>query len=279
MKKYQYQLIKYVHDQFTGEFVNVGIVIFSPENQFLDCKLVDRQSRLIGLFPKANWRFLNKIFRNIENAIKSETKLVGSLFSKITDLDKLTSQIIANDNSAIEFTKAKSAFDVDLNAAFNDLYFDLVEKYIQTQPKKKSLTDNDVWQTKYKKYFEEYHIANRLVKHKLVTTNDEFTFEKSWKNHIWHCYQPVSFLLQDKDSIKDKVYKWAGKLKEMKSADEKIHLTFLTSLSKNNKDLELFIEEYLSIQETNLQVDIVKEAEAENFVKEVQALMLAHDNE
>ena len=279
MKKYQYQLVKYVHDQFTGEFVNVGIVLFSPENQFLDCRMVDKQSRLIGLFPKANWRFLTKIFKNIEGSLKSEAKLMGGLFSKVNDLERITNQVFAKDNSAIQFSQVKVGLDVDLKAAFSDLYFDLVEKYIQVPPKKKSLTDNDVWQTKYKAYFEEYHIANRLVKHKLVTSNDEFTFEKSWKNHIWHCYQPVSFLLQDKDSIKDKVYKWAGKLKEIKSADEKIHITFLTSLSKKHKDLEDFIEEYLTIHETNLQVDIVQESEAEKFVKEVQALMLAHDNE
>jgi hypothetical protein len=279
MKKYQYQLVKYVHDHFTGEFINVGVVLYSPENQFLDCKMVDKQSRLLGLFPKANWRFLFKVFKNIENSVKSEAKLMGGLFLKNNDLDKLTSKIIAKDNSAIQFSQAKSGIDIDLKAAFNDLYFDLVEKYIQVTPKKKSLTDQDVWQTKYKRYFEEYHIANRLVKYKLVTSNDEFTFEKSWKNHIWHCYQPVSFLLQDKDSIKDKVYKWAGKLKEMKSTDEKIHLTFLTSLSRKNKDLEEFIQEYLTLDETNLQVDIIQETDAEKFVQEVQALMLAHDNE
>ncbi|MDP5172607.1 MAG: DUF3037 domain-containing protein, partial [Bacteroidia bacterium] len=40
MKKYHYQIIRYVHDHFTGEFVNVGVVVYSKENGFLDCRTV-----------------------------------------------------------------------------------------------------------------------------------------------------------------------------------------------------------------------------------------------
>ena len=31
MKPYQYQVIRYTHDRVTGEFVNVGVVLYVPE--------------------------------------------------------------------------------------------------------------------------------------------------------------------------------------------------------------------------------------------------------
>ncbi|MBK9481937.1 MAG: DUF3037 domain-containing protein [Bacteroidetes bacterium] len=61
MIKYQYQIIKYVHDQFTGEFVNVGVVIYSPDSHFLKAKVANRYSRINSLFPDANGRFILRL--------------------------------------------------------------------------------------------------------------------------------------------------------------------------------------------------------------------------
>ncbi|HMP32054.1 MAG TPA: DUF3037 domain-containing protein, partial [Saprospiraceae bacterium] len=54
MKSYQYQIIKYVHDHFTGEFVNVGVVVYDPESKFFGCKLTKKYKRISNFFPSSD---------------------------------------------------------------------------------------------------------------------------------------------------------------------------------------------------------------------------------
>ena len=277
MKKYQYQLIQYIHDHFTKEFVNVGIIVYAPEWQFLKCKIVKRHTRIKALFPQVDGRFVDKVLKSLDTNIKLKSGELGTLFSSSDQLEKITSNILAKDNSGIQLNPVKYGLDVDLDVALNDLFNELVEKYMPPVSRKKSLTDNDVWQKKYKEYFEELNIADRLGVFALKTTNDTFEFDKAWKNDIWHCYQPVSFDLIEKEAIKDKVYRWFGRLNELQSAEEELHLTFLTSTSKNHKDLEEFIKEYLTFNHKGLKTEIVKESEAKKVAKHVKEMMEAHD--
>jgi hypothetical protein len=53
MKSYQYQIIKYVHDHFTSEFVNVGVVVYDSKSQYLKCKVKKGYNRITQFFPDA----------------------------------------------------------------------------------------------------------------------------------------------------------------------------------------------------------------------------------
>jgi len=278
MKTYQYQLIKYVHDHFTGEFLNVGIIIYSPENQFIDCRVTHKYQRLNSFFPNANGRLVTRVLKNIENRVKEASENFGELFIPSEHLDQITNRILPKDNSSIQLTEVRSAIDIDLPAALDDLFHDLVEKYIIDTVIKDSLSDEDVWKTKYKQYFDQYHILSKLTKHEVSTQNDTFTFEKSWKNEIWHCYEPVSFALKNKDSIKDKVYKWAGRIQGIKQTNEKVHLTLLTSLNPKHLGLKDFISSYLEIDNEKVDVDIVMDNDAENLAKQINQLLKVHNN-
>ncbi len=59
MIKYQYQILRYVHDQFTGEFGNLGVVMYAPKNRFLKCKVVSKYARLSSFFGEINGQFFS----------------------------------------------------------------------------------------------------------------------------------------------------------------------------------------------------------------------------
>ncbi len=173
-------------------------------------------------------------------------------------------------------TEVRNAIDIDVESALNDLYYDLVEKYLNST-NEMSLSDEDVWKKKYKSYFDRYNITNRLTPHEVTTKNDIFSFDKSWKNEIWHCYQPISFDLLNSESIKNKVYRWSGILREMDTINEKIHITFLTTLSSNHQKMNIFIKESLNQDSSFVEVDVVMEAEAELIAKTIKAQIEEHD--
>lgn len=279
MKKYQYQIIRYVHDHFTGEFVNVGVVLFSKEHQFLRCKMVRKYQRITHLFPEAQGKTIARILRSIEQGIQAESKKLTELFSLPDQLDVILNQVISNDNNAFQFTSPKAAIDIDLDAALNDLYVQLVEKYYLNDEDKQRLSDEDVWKLKYKSHFEKYGLTSKLISHQIKVPNDIISFGMSWKNEIWHSYEPLSFELKKKESIKEKVYKWTGKLQALKQADEALHISFLTSINPKHKELMPFVKEYLQASNGNLKIDVITEDQAEKVARSIQKKMELHDSE
>lgn len=275
MKTYQYQILRYVHDQYTGEFVNLGVVVYSPEESFLKTLVSQRYSRITSMFPNANGRFIAKLVRNFEILIKHASKELTGIFKPSDYLTSITNLILPPDDSALVLTEARYAIDIDLDAALNDLYNDLVVKYMDFSPEH-SLTDEDVWKKKYKSYFDKYHITEKLVQHEVTTKNDVFSFDKAWKNEIWHCYQPVSFDLQSKDAIKGKAYKWSGALNELGKIEEKIHITFLISLSPNFDTLN-FIKETLDQDKSSIDIDVVVDTQADFIARQISKAIQLHE--
>ncbi len=278
MKKYQYQIIRYVHDHFTGEFVNVGVVVYSKEEKFLSSKTISRYQRVNQLFPDANGKWIIKVLHHFNSGVQKASKELNELFTPSEKLEHLTNAILSKDNNAIRLSETKFAIDMDLNAALDGLYYSQVEKYEGRKADSKSLLDEDIWKFKYKQYFEKYGIDKRLQIHEVQVPKDIISFEKSWKNEIWHCYEPLSFVLQEKDAIKDKVYKWAGKLQGLQQANEKLTLTLLTSIAPDHQDLTPFIKNYLMIDSPNIKVKLITEDQAENLAKEIKKEIDEHDS-
>lgn len=278
MKKYQYQLLRYVHDQFTEEFVNVGIVMYAPGEEFLQTRMLHKFSRITSFFPGANGRHLIQSLCRFEKEISRVASEFSELFKPSEDLSQITRKILPPDDSALVLTEVHYGIDLKIEAALSGLYRDLVEKYLD-QTTAPSLTNEEVWKQKYKAYFDKYRITERLTEHNVVTKNDTFTFDKSWKNEIWHCYQPLSLDLQNIEAIKTKVYRWSGKLKEMSTASESIHLTFLTTLPTADKSLKAFLVDTLDWDNGDLKIDVVLDSEAENLARRISEQLQKHEDE
>lgn len=275
MKQFQYQILRYMHDQFTGEFVNLGVVVYAPEHLFLEQIFTTKYSRITSLFPDANGKFISKLVRDFEIALQPFKNQLKELIKPSNDLASITQSLLPNDDSGLQLTPVRTAIDPFLDGALQDLYIDMVEKYLTTDNTIHSISDSDVWKLKYKSFFDEYKLTEKLQKHVVSTKYDEFAFEKSWKNEIWHCYEPVSFDLVNEDSIKDKVYKWKGRISEI---DEKIHLTFLTQLPQTHPKLKQLIQESLSIKTENVEVEVVSEKDALKIARKVSKLMVEHES-
>lgn len=276
MKKYQYQIIRYLHDRATGEFINVGVIVYSAEYQYLNCKIISKYGRITSFFPGADGRAILKALRYFEKEIIRAKQLFSELLPVPEDLAELTRKILPDDDSSLILTEVKKGIDLDFNKSLTDLYHLLVTKW-QNETDESATSDADVWKKKYKKYFDEYGITAKLTEHEVETKYDSFQFDKAWKNEIWHCYMPVSFDLQNVENIRSKVYKWAGKLAELATASESIDVTLLTSVPRKHLELSSFIQEKLTLKSAEITVKLVSEADAERFARDLVREMDEHD--
>ncbi|WP_114939437.1 DUF3037 domain-containing protein [Mucilaginibacter endophyticus] len=279
MKTFEYQVVRYLHDRTTGEFVNVGIVLFEPESRFLDAKVLTKFSRISNFFEEFNGYFLLSTLKHFQKEIRSVN--VDLLFFNSSDFIKfpdkfglleITNKILIPDDSALFVSESKKALDLDAQKALDDLYDRLVDKYT-TDSAKEIHSDAYAWNKIYKTHFDKLGITAQLKDHTVKTDNDQIKFDKAWKNGVWNCYQSLSFDLKKDDAIKNKVYKWSGIIKELESSKEKINLYFLTTSPKANEHLKSFIKDTLSQSDADINVTIVTENEAEQFARKVKTAL------
>jgi len=279
MKKYQYQIVRYIHDRITGEFVNVGVVIYMPETRFLKSRFINKFSRLSHFFVDLNGHSLLNALKQFDKEINVVSKRLSAidLFESYSSIEEITNSILTKDDSALECCSLNSGIDISGQAALDDLFDRLINKY-NHDTEKDTHDDKYVWRKVYKKHFDENGITNKLKEHIVQTNHDVIQFDKAWKNGVWNCYETLSFDLKRTDSIKNKVYKWSGILSELENSNESLHLYFLTVSPSKNKTIKKFIEDTLNRQSERIQVSIVTEKQAESFAVSVKKQIEAHDN-
>ena len=223
MKPYEYKILRYCHDRITGEFINVGILLYAPEDHILLFKTIDKYKRLSEFFPTSDGRKIKKLVNQLESfAYKMNKRISNQLdLDNFQNVDSISNHILPKDDSALYFTDTLKGLSLNFDFTLIDLYDDIVakhDKYID----KKSLSDDEVWRNIYKKYFDEKEITDKLIPYSIKTKNDLFNFEHCWKNGIWHIYEPISFELTDYHKIKSKIYQYNGFVNELLTSDETI---------------------------------------------------------
>jgi hypothetical protein len=273
MKQYQYQIVRYLHDQVTGEFVNVGVVLFEPSTQTLLSRFINRFSRISGFFSEVNGHYLLSTLKQFEKKISDTATNPPSLEdSGASDMSLITYQILPNDDSALQLSEVKKGIDISPDAALDDLFDRLCDRYNIEKADKH--TDSHTWRRVYKRYFDEFGITSKLTEHSVKTSNDQIQFNHAWKNGVWNCYQSLALDLKKEEAIKNKVYKWSGILKGLESSNETLKLYFLTSApTAEHKDIQSFVDGMLATTSNHLKVEIVSEDRAKEFAAKVRMQM------
>lgn len=271
MKKFQYQIVRYMHDRVTAEFVNVGIVVYQPDTNFLKGKFINKFSRISQFFVDINGQYLLTALRQFEKELNSTSKQLTDLFTNYSSLIEITNSILPKDDSALICSDLLTAIDINPQSALDDLFDRLVNKY-NHETDKDQHDDKYVWRKVYKQYFDKYEITPKLKPHTIKTNHDYIEFDKAWKNGVWNCYQTLSFDLKRTDNIKSKVYKWSGILNELKNSNEAMNLYFLTVSSKHHRTINKFIEETLLSRngESSIKIEIIHEKQADKFAATVK---------
>ncbi|MDO7875823.1 DUF3037 domain-containing protein [Hymenobacter sp. ASUV-10] len=278
MKTYQYQLLHYVHDYLTGEFVNVGIVFFEPQTRFLSAAMLPRIQRVSDFFSDVDGRKLHSVLRHIENTLNQQGKALSEELDlePINNLEQVTRKLIPKNDAAWQWSDVKKGITMFPDVTFHNLFERLVLRYADSvTPSRPS--DDDVWRQTYKKYFDKYRLTSKLYPRVVPTAHDAIPFEQTYQNGALHCYQAVTFDLERPDTVKAKAYKWFGLLNELRSSVEPVHVHFLTAAPAHDIDLWHFVEQKLkSAEGENLKVDVLGEADAELLARNLREYVNRH---
>jgi hypothetical protein len=279
MIKIQYQILRYMPDRVAGEFVNLGIIAFDPLSKTLRGRFINRIGKISAFFPQVNSRYLIKSISLIHEYLEKASEQLRTELSFDTkdSLSGITQSILPNDDTSLIFTEVKYTLDINVQATVADFFNRFVKSH-EIEEDDEIRRDAEVWNRVYKKHFDENGISSYLQAHKVKTKDDVLEFDRAWKNGVWNCFETVSFNLNRSDAIKNKVYKWMGKLDELSSSKEPLCIYLLSVLPHDHPELTNFINKKFKSKSTdNTKVQIVNESNIDQLTKKIKKQIIEHE--
>lgn len=131
---YTFVTLRYVHDVVTGEFANVGVVLYAPDERYLEARFTSSYERLNAFFVKidhANYRnlirHLASRFVELASAIREGLNLVP-----VHDIEELVRRVLPPDDSSLQWSAVGGGFSANLGETVAQLYDRMVERYTRS---------------------------------------------------------------------------------------------------------------------------------------------------
>jgi hypothetical protein len=275
---YSFCVLRYVHDPVTQEFVNIGVVVFSPEAAYLRAICTGNYGRITHVFQKIDGPRFRQVSRHIQDQIRAAGQVRESAlpFEPGQSIEYVLAKILPPDDSAIQFSKSGVGLSANLEQTLQELYRRYVERYVSPTEVVRR-TDEEVWQT-FREPLRRADVTPLLHPKHIVAPSYDYEFERSWKNEIWHVLEPVSFDMVDAGSMLDKANRWVGRATSLMDSTEQFRIHMLLGEPADNRLRETFIKAQNILNKMPGKKEFVRESEAEAFAEELAREVGKHYN-
>lgn len=272
---YSFSVLRYVHDSATQEFINIGVALFSSEAKYLNAICTTKYRRISGTFCKIDGAAFRQLSQYIQARIKAAGREYSSSlpFEPQQNIEQVLARILPRDDSSIQFSKAGVGLSSNLDQTLHELYQRYVEKYSIAGETRR--TDEEVWRV-FRAPLDRLLVTPRLLPKRIAAPNFEHEFEHSWKNEIWHVYEPASFDMVESASILDKANRWLGRATSLSESAESFSIHWLLGEPQDERLRTTFTKAENILNMMPGKKEFVRESEAEAFAEELAAEVLEH---
>jgi hypothetical protein len=274
---YSYVTLRYVHDVVTGEFANIGVVLYAPDERALKARFTTSYERLNAIFVKidhthfrAMVRYLGNRFDELAEELRDSLQLVP-----VNGIAELVRKVLPADDSSLQWSETGGGLTSNVEQATGELYARLVGRY-ERSTEQQSRSDEDIARP-FKAKLDRKRVGPKVGEKQIEAKDYEYKFQFAWKNSIWHLYEPVSFDLMDPNSIVEKANKWLGRGVALQDANEQFKLYFLLGEPKQAGTRKAFEHAQHLLQKIPGQKKLVRENELDEFTDRVAEEIAGHD--
>lgn len=268
-------ILRYVHDVVTGEFANIGVVLYAPEQRFLEARFATSYERLNAIFLKIDhlhYRALMRYMANRFEELGAEIR-AGLNVPPVNSLSQIGKEVLPPDDSSLQWSQQGGGITDDPARALGDLYKRMVERFIadSTQVSRSDEEIAKAFKTRLGK------VAAKLSEKTIETSDYKYDFQFAWKNDVWHLYEAVSFDLVDPNSIREKANRWLGRGVALNDARERFKIHFLLGEPQQPGPKDAFENALHLLQKIPGQKELVREAEIDLFAEHVAEEIVKYD--
>jgi hypothetical protein len=272
---FYFSVLRYMNDPVTQEFINLGVVLYSPENSYLKSRISPNYGRATKTFGKVEGVRFRQVVRYVQAQIDSVGANLrdGSLFDNSIALEVVLSRILPVDDSSLVFAKGGGGISENLDGMLEQLF----ERYVNASTMAASgerRNRDEVWRS-FRTPLEKRSIAGRLQPKRIVAVDYEYDFEHAWKNGVWNLYEPISFDLLESSAMYEKANKWVGRAFSLKESAEPFSLNLLLGSPQDPSLMDAYRRAENILNKMPVKHTFVREHEAEAFAKNLE-LELKH---
>ena len=282
MKTFEYQLLQFQPDKVSGEFLNIGVVVFDAAAQRVAFDLLNSAAGIAQLFSGTPTRYLTKQLHTLYSGLnKTKQSLQNDLpLHQYASVEEITRAVFPRDDSAVLFSDVRKTLGVDLDTVTAELADRMITVRHLDKGREEVKSDRELWAKVYKRYFDERNISQYLVPRTVTTKYAKITFDHSWQNGHVNFFESANFDLLHEDSIKNKVRRWAGQIDELATSEENYHLYLFSQMPADKPDIAQYIHQFLADKSTDkVRVEVVTPEGAAEVADGLQVEMAAHDSD
>lgn len=270
---FTYSLLRYHHDVWLGESLNIGILLHAPSIGYVGFKYRQMNGRLTDAFPDLDRAALRSDLQNMGTQVSTrfDPRRKTWLDNENTDAGLPDARAIANrlmpiDDSALQWSPQSFGVTTNPEREIENLMHRFVMRYDPASDVPRRTSD-DVWKP-IREQLAEQDVAQYLEPKTVGSGLRAVKFDHSYRNGIIHAVTPLSFDLTTAEGIVDKSSDWLGKLKRVSSDD--FHVYFVTGAPVNPDLMDAYDVAYQILRrDAGSNVMVRDESEADEVVDTV----------
>ncbi|HBL76346.1 MAG: hypothetical protein A2W90_08405 [Bacteroidetes bacterium GWF2_42_66] len=273
---FKYSVLQYIPSQVLNERVNIGIIVFFPDEGSIHFIYPASFSRLKGFFKSFKEAKIKAYLNQIEKNIKLINKRDSLFFTDFNNDEGLYTlidqEILKSDDSALQFSSffKSLSYTTDKIKIINDLYNQFFEDYI-TKPVSSHITEDAIRKTFIKQIKSKSpELINKFqVDYIIKTENNEFQFDFAWQNGSFNLVKPVSFDLQETKKIQEKSILLYGNLSLLSDIAiiNNYRFDLLVAKPQNKSIFSSFDRALKTIEKASVKKSIILQSEIESYAQ------------
>ncbi len=269
---YSYVVLRYQADVGAAESLNIGVVVFSSQAQFLELAIESSYGRL----SKAFAAFDGTTYRRSVAALSAAFKQAGQelagrrLLADETNFKTWLDALMPDVGGSISPGPMRHGLSSDLNFELAHLFERMVTSQQPHTMDDAHRDDAAVWRS-----FERAlpQPLRRLMRPKTFeTTTVKAEFEHAVKNGAWHVIQPVTMDFRQAGSLQRKASEWAGTAVGLHGVPDLGSLIFLVGQPRR-EHVEAYHRAKALLQRAPGDVTVIEEAEADRLAPLLEKIL------
>ncbi len=267
MKPYQFSLLRYVHNVATEEFVNIGVVMWVPaEKQFL-YKLTERYGRLSNFFDGFNSAGYRQMLRELKHRLREAGKKETN--GQIETISDLLPQIVLIESGCFQWSAAMGGIALDPAQRLNQLFAEMIERHEDQHASTRR--DEAAVMKGVTERFRQHGIAAKLSENVEVKGGKySYKFKYGWQNGKRQVLEPISFDYEDKERVIEKANRWAGRLYNLRQADDDFQMTGIVAPPQDPQLIDAFNQAIEMLADAPKVRMLIREDQVEGFIPEIE---------
>lgn len=273
LERYSFCFLRYVHEPLSGEFANVGVLLWAPQSRFLGFKASKKFQRLSHFFHG----FQQQDHRHLIGRINTQfLKLAAQLadpqvefpFSDSPESARdLALKVIPHDDAALQWSLSGGGLTDSPQAELETLFHEAVARHYDSGEEERR-DDGVIYRDIFSRAFESPAVKPHVTPHEVTAPLASHLFPQAWKNGVWNVYQALSFDLKQGETIRNKAHRWESLTRFLCASPErpKIHLLLGEPSGEQRRDYA----KAKDILHSSGLVELVEENEAQDFARALE---------